>query len=244
MSTFRDITYMVLDQIKALNGDSTFTEDHVIYLANVYRVFLIKQREKQEKSTEISPSEEQTICLNLEETQAIPGLDYCNETYLRSLEAIPSLLEEGTASVYPVNYFAQNIAYVSKERFRFVGYNKYMNNIIYCTKGVDHHLYFKSSNPQFLYMEQAKMTGVFEDASEAAKLECNGDGEDSSCDIMDKNFPLDGELIPQLIQLIVKDLLGAAYRPNDDTNNDKDDVADLATYIAKNAKSNLAKQMQ
>jgi hypothetical protein len=34
MALYRDVVYFVLDSIKALNGDSTITEEHVIFLAN------------------------------------------------------------------------------------------------------------------------------------------------------------------------------------------------------------------
>jgi hypothetical protein len=39
---------MVLDEIKAFGGDSDVTEEHVIFLANNYRLFLIEQKRKQE----------------------------------------------------------------------------------------------------------------------------------------------------------------------------------------------------
>jgi len=41
MATYKDIVYTVLDEIKAHSGDSDITEEHVIFLANQYRLFLI-----------------------------------------------------------------------------------------------------------------------------------------------------------------------------------------------------------
>jgi hypothetical protein len=58
---------------------------------------------------------------------------------------------------------------------------------------------------------------------------------------MDKDFPIEEDLIPMLLELVTKQVLGAAYRPADITNNAQDDTANLATYIARNAKSGLAK---
>ena len=55
-------------------------------------------------------------------------------------------------------------AFVSKERFKYVGHNKYLRNIIYCTLGPDNHIYFNSANPQFKYLKKARVTGIFEDA--------------------------------------------------------------------------------
>ncbi len=69
------------------------------------------------------------------------------------------------------------------------------------------------------------MTDIFQDASEAAKLAC--DNKDI-CELMDMNFPLEEALIPPLIELTLKDLLGAAYRPKDEENDAKDDLAQVA----------------
>ena len=84
------------------------------------------------------------------------------------------------------------------DRMKFVGFNKYMQNIIYATKGLDDRLYMKSNNPQFLYLEQVKFAGIFEDTEKAAELSCDGK-EGGPCDIMDKEFPLEATLIPQML---------------------------------------------
>jgi hypothetical protein len=46
-----------------------------------------------------------------------------------------------------------------------------------------------------------------------------------------------------LLQAVLKDILGGAYRPKDGNNNANDDLASLAYFISKNAKSALAKQL-
>jgi len=40
-----------------------------------------------------------------------------------------------------------------------------------------------------------------------------------------------------MIELIVRELLGVNYRPKDSTNNDVDDLADLAAFVRRNMKS-------
>ena len=72
---------------------------------------------------------------------------------------------------------------------------------------------------------------------EASKLECTTSEE--SCDIMDKNFPIEDALISPLIELVVKELSGAIYKPKDDENNASDDLANLATFLRRNVKSDL-----
>lgn len=241
MATYREITFLILDEIKASNGDSNITEEHVIFLANNYRLFLIEQKKLKYGETALSSANEQTICIDLEKVDAIPGLEYCNDTYLRSVQEIPEIVNHDTVKVSLTDLFNIMTAFVSKERFKYVGYNKYLRNIIYCTLGPDNHIYFNGANPQFKYLKRAKVTGIFEDAQKAADLSCDEEGK--PCDIMDMEFPLEASLIPQMIELITKELLGVNYRPKDDVNNATDDLADIAAFVRRNMKSDIAKQM-
>jgi hypothetical protein len=60
---------------------------------------------------------------------------------------------------------------------------------------------------------------------------------------MDAEFPLEADLIPQMIELIVKELLGVNYRPKDNVNDSSDDLADIAAFVRRNMKSDVSKQM-
>lgn len=241
MTTYREIVYLVLDEIKSSNGDSNITENHVIFLANQYRLFLIEQKKLKQGEASLSSANEQTLCIDLEKVDAIPGLEYCNDIYLRSIQEIPEIVSEESVKVNLVDLFNIMTAYVSKERFKYVGHNKYLRNITYITLGPDNHLYFNSQNPQFKYLKKARVTGIFEDAEKASQLSCDGDS--APCDIMDVDFPLEADLIPQMIELIVKELLGVNYRPKDDVNNSSDDLADIAAFVRRNMKSEAARQI-
>ncbi len=123
---------------------------------------------------------------------------------------------------------------------KYVGHNKFLKNQLYCSLGPDDHLYLTSCNPQLYYLKALKMYAVFQDPEEAAQLEC----ENSDCvDVMDKEFPLQDSLVPNVVQMALKDILGAAYRPMDNNNNAKDDLATLATFLRNNVKSNLQQQI-
>ena len=65
------------------------------------------------------------------------------------------------------------------------------------------------------------MSSIFENASQASQLDCKVSKE---CDLIDRVFPIEEGLIPPLIELTLKDLLGAAYRPQDENNNASDDL--------------------
>lgn len=228
MSTYRELVYMVLDELKLISDDSHFQEEHVIFLLDKYRSFILKQRYSDIRK-EIPESNYQTICLDLEQVNAIDGQPCTGVDYLRSIQEIPNMMSVGKQKISSTDYFQGNFSYTNNERFKYVGNNKYLKNQIYGTIAPDSHLYIKSNNPQVYYLEKVKVTGIFEDASKAAELEC--DGGTNACDVMDKDFPLEESLIPPVIELIVKELGGQKYQAEDTANNANDDLSDLASYI-------------
>lgn len=224
MSTYKELIYMVLDELKLYSDDALYTEEHVMFLLGKYRTFLLKQRYSDVKK-QIPESNYQTICLDLIEVPAIAGEPCEGGSYLRSKEKIPFLMKIGNPKVYPVDYYQGEITYVSRERMRYVGYNKYLKNIIYASIGPDNYLYFKSFNPQYLYLEKARMTGIFEDPQAASELQCPDENGDIVCDVLDRAFPIEDALIPQLVQLVVQELYNHSRSEEDDENNAKDDLS-------------------
>lgn len=228
MSTFKELIYLVLDELKGMSDDFDFTEDHVHYLLTKYRAFLLKQRYSDIKK-QIPESNYQTICLDLINVPAISGEPCTGGIYLRSKQKVPFLMQIGTPRVYPIDYYQGEITYVSRDRMRYVGYNKFLQNVIYCSIGPDNYLYFKSSNPQYLYLEKVKFTGIFQDSMQASNLQCPDNNGETVCDPIDRTFPIEDALVPPLIELVVKELAGSAYKPDDEANNAKDDLANKLT---------------
>lgn len=224
MSTYRELVYLCLDELKLYSDDAVFTEDHIIFLLNKYRAFILKQRYSDIKK-QIPESNYQTICLDLIQVPAIAGEPCEGGTYLRSKDKIPFLMKLGNPSIYPIDYYQGDITIVSRDRMRYIGYNKYLKNIIYASIAPDNYIYFKSYNPQYLYLEKVKMTGMFEDPQKAFELQC--EGEEPSCDILDAIFPIEEALIPPMVELIVKELLGAEYRPEDKKNDATDNLSEV-----------------
>lgn len=244
----KEIVYMVLDLSKVAGSDDSFlTEDHVIFLLKKYRSFLIKKEQEKEKSTTdiASEFEYQQICLDLEKVAAIDGSPCTGGYYLRTTEQVPKILEGTTPRVYPLDYYQGTyISFVPRDRMRFTGTNPYLKNIIYVSLGPDLHLYMNSSNPQFFYLKKLRMNAVFEDFDEAAKYLCDEEGGDASCDVLEEDFPIREYLVPALIELVVKELIGAAYRPVDDKNDDRDDFSDIIAWARRNMKSGFQKQIE
>lgn len=221
MSTFREVVYMVMDELKINSDDSYFTEDHILFLIDKYRNFLITQKYNMNKMG-AADSLYQTLCIPLVEIQ---GEDCDGVHYMRSKKKLPNLLGIGNIYVQTYDYYQNiHITFIPRERMRFIGDNKYMKNIIYCSIDPEHYLYLKSNNPQMFYLDFMKFTAIFDNMKDAFDLRCN-----EICDIMDTQIPIEDAMIPQLIEFIVKELSGPEYKPEDVKNDAQDGLKDITS---------------
>lgn len=228
---------MCLDALKVTSDDSTFNEDHILFLVNKYRSLLLQQKYLDVRNT-MSDSNYQTLCLDLI-VDDTTSTNICSDIILRSKEKIPKMLNVGNTEVSLNDYYLGEIVLVTSNRLRYVGHNKWLQNVIYCAIGNDDYLYFKSVNPQHLYLDKVKLKGVFEDPIKAAKLSCDN----NNCNPLDLEIPLEDSLVSKLIEIVVQFVSSGLYKPEDRYNNAKDDLADLMSFIRNNMKSNLQKQI-
>lgn len=148
-----------------------------------------------------------------------------------------------------------NVNVVNKERFNYVGYNKYFKNGVYATIGIDNYLYVKSNQDLQLF-DRALVTAVFEDPEKAQEISSctylDGEGNpkpcpntvDGNCDPWDNEFPIEDALQTQLINLVLRDILGAAYRPADKINSANDELSSIESFIANNMKERYNKDRE
>lgn len=235
MSTIREIIYLIMDEVKLSSDDSKFNEDHILFLLSKYRHWLLTRKYANTKNS-ISKSNFQTIYLELNNINN----EHCLEDVLKSTVKIPHISTIINPKIYTKDIFDDRIAFVDAHRFKFIGFNKYMVNIIYACLNKENYLYIKSKNPNYRYLENISIYAIFEDFIGAIELDAN---RDVNCDILDSIFPLEDQLIPELIQRIVQELIGAKFRPADNINNASDDAAKIANFVRQNIKSDLAKQM-
>lgn len=219
MNTYREIVYMILDKLKLNSDDSFFTEDHILYLVDKYRNFVLEKKYIK-NPTAIADSNYQTINIEFEEVPVGKGNTIHYSNY-RSKEKIPSLFSLGNVTIYGIDPLKELITYITPSRMKYVGYNKYMQSIIYGTKADDDYFYIKSNNPQYKMLKGATIEAIFENPTEASQL--NGE---FTGNIMDMEFPLEKALIPELINTIMQELSASVYLPEDTQNNAKDDLSD------------------
>lgn len=232
MSTYREVVYMCLDLLKVNSDDSYFTEDHVIYLLNKFRSLVLKQKyEKELDQNVVNDDNYQTVILDMNVTTSVKNHSCPTVYYLRSEQEIPPTLEIGTQYVFAEDFFEHEITCVSPKRFKYACGNKYLKNVMYATIGTDQHLYIKSANPQFIYLNRVNFRGVFDNAEEANKLT----GDCVECDILDRQFPMEESLIQLVVDYTVKTMAQSIYAPKDSKNNTDDDLSGLSVKRGESA---------
>lgn len=240
MVTMRQAVYMVLDLLKEHADDAYYTEDHVLFLLNRVRAYLLDRQYKEAKNKafrEVRDENRQTICLDLEPAEDLPGA--CDGGWLQSTVEIPDVLSFCDVKVYPVNDLVHSmVTYIAPERMPYVGHNKWLRNIIYCARSDNNRIYLHGQNPAFLLLEKVKVSGVFSDPEKAAEMSCEKNVDGSSCDPLDTAFPLEEALVQPCIDMVVQELSGARYAPEDKGNNASDDLGKISVAQPKSSGKN------
>ena len=226
MATFGQITYAVLDLLKELHDDAYYTEEHVIFLASKIRALLLERKYKNSRNqtyTEISDENMQQICIDLEPAELLPY--GCSGEWLWSKQEIPETIGVAEPKLSTASDMLQTmVSWIAPERMPYVGYNKWLQKILYASKSRNGHLYIRGIGPQSMYLKQVRMDAVFSDPIKAAEMAC--DGENGKCNILEVEFPLEQSLVPACIEMTVQELMGSRYAPQDKGNNAKDDLSD------------------
>lgn len=237
--TYKEMIYICLDLLKLSSEDSYYNESHILFLANKARNMILKQKYSDIKK-QIPQANYQTICLDLQNAPILEHIP-CAGTQLKSVQQIPSIMNIGNTRIFPVNYYIGEIAYVSRDRMKYVQYGKYAGNIIYASLGMDNHIYMKSSNPQHKYLTKINITGIFDDMEQASELSCD---EQDKCDLYDKTFPLESALVPEVIQIVLQQLQPSVYKPTDSENDAQDTLSTIQNFIQRSLKNNMQKQLE
>ena len=230
MATFGEMIYGVLDLLKEKSDDAFFTEEHVKFLLSKMRATLLERKYKGSRNSayqEVSDENKQQVCLSLSPASLLPA--GCAGHWLRSDQPIPQVIDiPGTVACTGHDLLETNVTFIPEERMRYVGHNRWLRNIIYAARSVDGHLYLTGLNPQMMYLEQAGLTGVFSDPEAAAKMSHEACLNGGKCDIMNTVFPLEASLVAPCIELVLQELSGPRYAPEDRENNAKDDLGEAA----------------
>lgn len=243
MSTYRELIYMVLDKIKESTDDSYFNEEHVAFLLDKYRPFLLKQRYSDIRKS-ISQNNYSRFTITLSTTDGtntnlgitynytVDGKVWYSTTTLPRFISLNDDVDEykvfniGENSTVN-NIFKGDYAIIPQERFKYVGENKWLKKFAYVTISPDYLLCVKLADTSLELPTTLLVQGILEDpkkdVSRVLPIVTN---------YLDMQYPLEDALVPPLLELVVKDIVESVYRPEDTVNNATDDLAKTAAKIA------------
>jgi hypothetical protein len=225
-TTYNEIVYMILDELKLRSDDSPFNRDHVVFLMNNFRALLLKQRYGDMRK-DIPLANYQSIRVALSFESRLRG-----NTVLVSVSRVPELVNLNgfeSLDIHPLGDFVGNIFFslVSDERFKVAGSGKYKLPFAYFALCKDGHLRVRSCSPDLDYLRVVQLDGLFEDPVSAMGLLVDAGG--VACpDLYETAYPLESNLVPLLIQQVVQELGKVLYIPSDTENNAADDLSGSA----------------
>lgn len=227
MITYRSMIYMVLDELKINSDDSVWENDHIVFLLNKYRAFLCQQRYSGIKK-DIPLAYYQGIHLEINEPQIKDSLQVSS-----SKLPVPAMINfngfELENSVAPVNsdkvdYFKHDYNLVPIDRFKFIGYNKWLKPEVYCAVSYDNHLYIKAKEGLTLPTSVMYIT-ILDNPMNITDYMLEADIPD---DLIDLEFPIPEAMVQPIMELVLKELGTANYLPGDKENNANDDLEGIS----------------
>lgn len=230
--TYREFVYMCLDEIKLLTDDSYITEDHVLFLIGKYRSLALYKKYS-ESNLPVSTSNFQEFKIRLE-----PATNVGKNIAYKSTIPVPKMMISFAKPKVFQSYYDNEIFFVPQERMKYVKNTKWLTNQTYCSLYSDNYMYFttgimfqstETTPAKININKDLTIYALFDDIIEVSKANTEDD------DIMDLECPIENELVSVVQEFIVKDLVGAAYRPKDFSNDANDDLSKvaLATSSAK-----------
>lgn len=220
MATKLEIIYDIKERLNSYSDDSNLTVRYLSHLVDEYRAVFLKNKYSTFKR-KIPSINKQRVVLTMspERTSRYAG------AILSSTSNIPDLLDATTFDNRMIlsnsQLEAYNLNMVSPERFPHVALeDPFTRTLIYGSILDDQKLYLKSYDSNIQLMTEAKVWGVFAKPEDAWILSPDYD---SSVDFEeDIDYPLEYEIMSDMIRTIVKDLTIKFEIPVD-KQNDSDD---------------------
>ena len=230
--TYKELVYMALDALKIHSDDSKFTEDHVIFLLNKYRAYALRQKySKTLEEANLANYQSILVEINMKHGFFNGGAHY------NSVKAIPNILDIALPKIELSPFNTLEIVFISNNRFKYVGNNKFLSNILYACISNDKYLWIKGKSDIIASKSYLYLHAIFSNPLEV------DDYNNETVDVLDREFPMEEDLVPGVLELVLKDLTNGIYKPSDNTNDAQDALSDLAGFLRRNMKSQFQKQV-
>lgn len=247
MHNYREAVYLVLDSLKIFSDDSVWEDSHIVAQLNKFRALLFKQRYLDRKR-EIPTAFYQRLNVSFDTVY------YRGDIY-KSTKEIPSSIDNGILHTYtyvsPNGISSMNFNFVNPQRFKVVGYNKWLKNEVYITVDLDNYMYIKSplgdasnaipiagdssdGTTSLLTDETADYQLVLESLADSYVLfdtildnpiDADRFNGVNTLDVLDLDFPCDEALFQTIVELTIKEIATLNGIPRDLDNNANDDTS-------------------
>lgn len=208
MSTYKELVFLVLDELKIKIDDSHFTPEHIVAILNKYRAAIIKQKYGGQIKRPIPLNCYQTLNVEMNPTSKVSAFPLPTLIDINGLE-----LSTDIDAVNVLNTF--KITLVHPSRFKFLGHNRFLSTILYGTIWFDQHF-------KVLYSGTIPSTFMISALLENP-LDIIHFNELTIDDPLDLEFPLDQASIAELTAFTLKELADIRVFPFKDKNDSKED---------------------
>lgn len=241
MKTYREVVFAISDSLKKLSDDSLLEIEHYIYFINKYRALLIKQRYL-DKKKEIPLAFYQRLNVGFDTN--LPSKDI-----YKSMKRIPVSVDNGIIHSYTYVSFdgigSMNLNLINPQRFKVIGYNKWLKNELYVTIDLDKYMYIRgqSITPIAIQNEDGSINYAIDETSEYQfildalsgslllydtildnPIEADIFNNINTLDVLDLEFPCDESLVQTIIELVINEISKLNGIQRDNTNNAADDA--------------------
>lgn len=203
------------NRLKLHSDDSNFTDQYLYKLLVDARATLLRRRS--DKRNAIAPYVWQTLCVPLSES-TFHNCDCISIgcSVLKSTIKIPHvLMSRNNAQIRVTDLAGRSIPYTTEMDLQNNQYSKVKKDKTTWTIIGDYLYVFNDLNRAYVMVR-----GVFEDPAELATIATCGSGNTSTCyDLLNEDFPLDGDLNNALYKLVSEDL-GITFQVTPDDSND------------------------
>lgn len=220
MATKQEIIYDIKERLNSYSDDSNLTDRYLSHLVDEYRsVFLRNKYTTFKRKIPVINKQRISLTMSPERTARYNG------AIISSTSAIPSILDASTIDNRMILSNGQlesyNLNMVSAERFPHVANeDPFTRTMIFGAILDDQKLYLKSYDSNIQLMEEARLWGVFAKPIDAWNL-----SPDYSALVdfdKDMEYPLEYQLLADMVRTIVKDLTIKYSIPVDKRNNADD----------------------
>lgn len=222
MATKQEIIYDIRERLGIYSDDSDITNEYISYLIDKYRATFLRNKYSNIRM-KIPLSNFQKIKLNI---------NPCNSgrykgSVVKSIETIPTILNfnaiDNKITLSNDRIETYNFNIVDFNRFKHVAQDDpFTRMLIFGSISDDNYLYMKSWDTTLAMIDEAYLNGIFINPEKAWEL---SPYYDSDLDFdLDFEYPIEGELLVDIVNTIVKDLLIKYDLPIDKTNNATDDT--------------------